>query len=206
LKEIGYEVDIISPNQITSENLFSYDAVIYGIRAFNTNPELLLKKGIIQSYMENGGTVVMQYNTLSRDFSGDDIAPYPMTMSRDRVTDENAVMSFVDAEHEVLNYPNKITSRDFENWVQERGLYFPNSWDSRYSTPLATSDFGEPLSKGGLLIAKVGKGHFVYTGLSWFRELPAGVPGAFRLFANIISIGKNDLKPNATETKSSNER
>lgn len=206
LKEIGYEVDIINPDKMSLETLEPYDALIFGIRAFNTKPELLLKKDVIQAYMENGGTVVMQYNTTSRDFSGDDIAPYPMTMSRDRVTDENAVMSFVDAEHEVLNYPNKITSRDFENWVQERGLYFPKSWDSRYSTPLATSDFGEPLSKGGLLIAKVGKGHFIYTGLSWFRELPAGVPGAFRLFANIISIGKNGLDTGVSGAKSTNER
>jgi LmbE family N-acetylglucosaminyl deacetylase len=194
LRQIGYDVTIVDVSEVTKEKLANYDALIVGIRAYNTKPELFLKKEIMEDYMNMGGTVIVQYNTTGGGIKGENIAPYPMTISRDRVTEENAPVSFTDVDHEVLNYPNKITNRDFEKWVQERGLYFPNKWDEKYSTPLASSDKGEPLTKGGLLIAPVGKGYFVYTGLSWFRELPAGVAGAYRLFANIISIGKNGLK------------
>ena len=142
--------------------------------------------------MNQGGTVIVQYNT-SRRIKGDDIGPYPMELSRDRVTDETAEVTFEEPDHELLNYPNKITSKDFEGWVQERGLYFPNKWADNYAAPLSCHDKGEPARRGGMLVAEVGKGHFIYTGYSWFRELPAGVPGAFRLFANMLSIGKNDM-------------
>ena len=150
------------------------------------------------NYISDGGNLIVQYNTNRGGVKGDQIAPYPMTLSRDRVTDETASMSFTDADHEVLNYPNKITSLDFKDWVQERGLYFPNEWDERYDTPLATADPNAPLTKGGLLIADYGEGHFIYTGLSWFRQLPAGVPGAYRLFANLVAIGSADSN-NSTE-------
>ncbi len=199
LNQIGYKVDILSVHDITIENLNNYDALIMGVRAYNTAPELNLKKTIINDYMLSGGTVIVQYNTNRGGVKGDVIAPYPMEISRDRVTDEYASVSMTIPDHEVLNYPNKISKRDFDQWVQERGLYFPNKWDERYQAPLACADNGEPLRKGGLLIADVGDGHFIYTGFSWFRQLPAGVPGAYRLFANLISIGKNN-----TSTTSSN--
>ena len=154
--------------------------------------------------MEQGGTVIVQYNT-SRRISGDDISPYPLRLSRDRVTDETAKVSFLDPDHEILNFPNKISSRDFDGWVQERGLYFPDEWDDRFTAPLACNDSSEPSRKGGLLVARVGEGHFIYTGYSWFRQLPAGVPGAFRLFANMLSIGSNDDNVNTTGNTGSNE-
>jgi len=192
LRQIGYSVNELEVAELSAENLSSYDALIIGVRAYNTKRELKLKKDVLQAYMEAGGTVIVQYNT-NRGVKGVDIAPYPMELSRDRVTDEHAGVSFIDAEHEVLNYPNKISTRDFKGWVQERGLYFPNSWDERYAAPLACSDKLEPMKQGGLLVAKVGEGHFIYTGYSWFRQLPAGVPGAFRIFSNLISIGKNGI-------------
>ena len=139
-------------------------------------------------YIEKGGTMIVKYNT-SRRIRGNDIAPYPLELSRDRVTDETAEMTFELPDHPLLNYPNKITAKDFEGWVQERGLYFSNKWDDRYEAPLSCQDKDEPARLGGMLTAKVGKGHFIYTGYSWFRELPAGVPGAYRLFANMIAIG-----------------
>lgn len=203
LRQIDYDVTEIEVNDISKDNLANYDALVMGIRAYNTKKGLFLKKDIIQKYMENGGTVIVQYNT-SRRIKGDDIAPYPLELSRDRVTDEHAKVTFEDANHEVLNYPNKITSKDFDGWVQERGLYFPNKWDDKYAAPIACNDINESLKSGGLLIASVGKGHFIYSGYSWFRQLPAGVPGAFRLFANMISIGKN-LEVKNTSTNTGNE-
>ena len=205
LKQIGYNVDEIEVGELTLDKLNNYDALILGVRAYNTKKDLFLKKDVLMEYMTGGGTVIVQYNT-NRGVKGDDIAPYPLELSRDRVTDENATMSFEDGDHEVLNLPNKISSRDFQNWVQERGLYFAKTWDPRYQTPLASSDPLEPLTKGGLVIADVGEGHWIYTGISWFRQLPAGVPGAYRLFANIISIGKNDNEtPTSDETTTGNE-
>ena len=149
-------------------------------------------------YVKRGGTMIVQYNT-SRGLDGSDIGPYPFKLSRDRVTDEAAEMTFEIPDHEVLNFPNKITQSDVDNWVQERGLYFPNEWDERYAAPLSCADPGEDPMSGGLLITKYGEGHFIYTGYSWFRELPAGVPGAFRLFANLISIGKNNIEKPAND-------
>jgi len=204
LRQIGYNVTDIEVSDIYAGGLSHYDAVVMGIRAYNTKKELLLKKDALLDYMNQGGTVVVQYNT-SRRVKGDDIAPYPMELSRNRVTDELATVTFEVPEHEILNYPNKITTDDFENWVQERGLYFPNNWDNKYESPLSCFDKGEDAQLGGLLVAEVGKGHFIYTGYSWFRQLPAGVPGAFRLFANMLSIGKNEFTTMPSTTTGSNE-
>ena len=191
LAQIGYQPTIFSVEDITADNLANYDVVIIGIRAYNIHSDLKLRKDILMEFINEGGTVIVQYNT-NRGLRGDQISPYPLELSRDRITDETATVSFVDPNHEVLNTPNKITSLDFENWVQERGLYFPNEWDDRFAAPLAMSDPNEEITKGALLIAKYGKGNFIYSGLSWFRELPAGVAGAYRLFANLIAIGSND--------------
>ena len=132
----------------------------------------------------------MQYNTSHRLKVTENLGPYPLKLSRDRVTDEKAVVTLLEKDHPVLNKPNKITSADFEGWVQERGLYFPNEWSKEYTPIMAINDVGETPKKGALLVAKYGEGHYIYTGLSFFREFPAGVSGAYRLFANILSLGK----------------
>jgi LmbE family N-acetylglucosaminyl deacetylase len=189
LKQIGYEVEIISPSAITAENLKKYDAVVVGVRAFNVIPELTYKNQILFDYVKNGGNMIVQYNT-SRDVLTKDVAPYELELSRDRVTEENSPVKFIDPNHLVLNYPNKITQKDFEGWVQERGLYFPDKWSKEFDPILAMNDKGEKSMKGSLLVAKYGKGYYVYTGLSFFRELPEGVSGAYRLMANMLSLGK----------------
>lgn len=188
LKQIGYQVTKIAPNEITIENLQQYDAVVVGIRAYNTVPELAFKQNALRSYTENGGTLILQYNT-NRRMVTQDIAPFPLSLSRDRVTDEFSEVKLLAPKHPVLNDPNKITQTDFEGWVQERGLYFPNEWDSNFTPILGMNDKNSSETKGSLLVAKHGKGYYIYTGLSFFRELPAGVSGAYRLFANLLSLG-----------------
>ena len=137
--------------------------------------------------------MIVQYNTSHR-LKTDQFAPYPLELSRDRVTDENAEVRILKPKHPAMSTPNKITNEDFEGWVQERGLYFPNTWDSEYTALLSSNDEGESKKDGGLLVAKYGKGYYVYTGYSWFRELPEGVPGAYRIFVNLVSLGKEESK------------
>ena len=199
LKQIGYKVTEIAPENISLNTLLRFDAVILGIRAYNTVPELKLKQAIILDYVEKGGNVIVQYNTSHSLVVEDNLAPYELKLSRDRVTDENAKVTFISKDHEVLNYPNKITTEDFDGWVQERGLYFPNKWGAEFSPILSFQDNGDEPMEGSLLVAKYGKGHYIYTGLSFFRELPAGVPGAYKLLTNMISIGKNDFESNLKE-------
>ncbi|HLQ99439.1 MAG TPA: PIG-L family deacetylase [Sphingobacterium sp.] len=190
LKQIGYEVETITPESIKKETLKNFDAIILGVRAFNVVPELQYKNKVLFDYVKKGGNVIVQYNVSRGQLLTEDIAPYPLQISTDRVTDEFSKVDFIDKEHPVLNYPNKITENDFENWVQERGLYFPNKWDSEFTPILSMHDKEEEPKEGSLLVAKYGEGYYVYTGLSFFRELPAGVPGAYRLFANLLSLGK----------------
>lgn len=189
LRQIGYDVQIISPQNITTENLKDYDAIVLGVRAFNVIPELKFKNQILFDYVKNGGNLVVQYNT-SRDVLTEEIAPFPLTLSRDRVTDENSEVTFLNENHPALNFPNKITAKDFTGWNQERGLYFPSDWSKEFVPLLSMHDKGESAMKGSLLVAKYGRGNYVYTGLSFFRLLPEGVPGAYRLFANLLSLGK----------------
>lgn len=188
LKQIGYDVTIIDPTAINNGKLNDFDAIVVGIRAYNTVPELQLKQEYLNNYVENGGTLIVQYNT-SRGMNNINFSPLPLTISRDRVTEENSEVILLSPDHKVLNYPNKITQNDFKNWVQERGLYFPNEWSSDFSPILGMNDKDYPQTQGSLLVAKYGKGNYIYTGLSFFRELPAGVPGAYRLFANLLSLG-----------------
>jgi len=188
LRAIGYKVDVLSADDISVKKLQEYDAVVVGIRAYDTQESLVLNQNALFDYIKQGGTVVQQYNT-TRELKTDKVAPYRLSLSHDRVTDENSKVRFLAPNHPVLTTPNKITSRDFENWVQERGLYFPSKWSDHYTPILGMHDQGEEELKGSLLVAKYGKGYFVYTGLSFFRELPAGVPGAFRLFANLLALG-----------------
>ena len=150
---------------------------------------LAFKQNILLDFVKNGKTMIVQYNTTD-DLVTPNIAPFPLKISKDRVTEENAEVRFLNPSHQVLNYPNKITVDDFKNWKQEQGLNYPNEWDANFTPILSANDKGETPKNGALLVAKYGKGNYIYTGLSFFRELPEGVPGAFRLMANMIAIGK----------------
>ena len=195
LRQIGYNVRILTPEEITPETLELFDAVVVGIRAYNTVDGLKFKQQLLFDFVSNGGNMVVQYNNSYR-LNVDQLAPYEIHLSRNRVTDENAEVTFLDPDNPVLNYPNKISESDFEGWTQERGLYFPDTWGNKFTPVLSMNDIGESPKNGSLLVAKYGKGYYVYTGLSFFREFPAGVSGAYRLFANMLSLGKDDMKSN----------
>lgn len=195
LRQMGYDVTILEDNQMNPSILRTYDAIIMGVRAYNTQDRLKFHQEKLLDYVKQGGTLIVQYNTEGRlMIPNEQLAPYPLEISRDRVTVEEAEVRFLKPDHPILNYPNEITSKDFEGWVQERGLYFPDKWDEAFTPILSCNDPGETPKDGGLLVARYGEGYYIYTGYSWFRELPAGVPGAFRLFANMISIGK-EVRP-----------
>ncbi len=188
LREIGSEVKVLSDGEIKAENLKQFDAVVLGVRAYNVHPERIgAWSRELLAYAQNGGVVVAQYNTTPGPKP--DQLPHPLQVSHDRVTDETAEVRLLAPDHPALNFPNKITAQDFAGWVQERGLYFPDQWDAAWTPLLSSNDPGEPPRDSGLLVTPVGQGWFVYTGYSFFRELPAGVPGAYRIFANIISLG-----------------
>jgi hypothetical protein len=189
IEAIGSKVFKFEPTEVPAD-LSKYDAVVVGIRAFNVAPEAMANlQNQLDVYVNNGGTLVMQYNT-DRGIPNDALGPLSISLSRKRVTDENAAVTFLSPENKVLNTPNKITPTDFEGWVQERGLYFPEEWDPAFTAVLGMNDKNEAQSKGSLIVAEYGKGHVVYTGLSLFRELPAGVSGAYKLLANMISLSK----------------
>ncbi|RAV28223.1 PIG-L family deacetylase [Sinomicrobium soli] len=190
LRQLGYQVSTIDITSISKASLSGFDAVVVGIRAYNVFPSLYTRQAALLDYVKSGGTLIVQYNTVGRSNTTDVKPPYPFRLSRDRVTDENAKVTLLDREHPILNTPNKIGPADFEGWVQERGLYFPDQWAEEYHAPLSMHDTGENPKEGSLLVAPYGKGYYIYTGLSFFRELPAGVPGAFKLFTNMLSIGK----------------
>ena len=189
LQQMGYEVEIIKPEAISAEKLSPFDVVITGIRAYNVVNALAYKQKTLLDFVKNGKTMIVQYNTLD-DLVSKEMAPFPLKISRDRVTEEDAEVRFLSPNHPVLNYPNKITVDDFKGWKQEQGLYYPSEWGKEFTPILSANDTGEKPKDGALLIAKYGKGNYIYTGLSFFRELPEGVSGAFRLMANMIAIGK----------------
>jgi hypothetical protein len=189
LKQMGYAVTLLTPEAITPETLSTFDAVVMGIRAYNVLDGMAFKQQLLFDYVHNGGTMVVQYNTPGKH-TVKELAPYPLKISGKRVTDENAKVEFLDPLQGVLNYPNKITANDFKGWVQEQGLYYPDEWSKEFTPVFSSHDKGEEALKGGLLVAKYGKGHYIYTGLSFFRELPEGVSGAYRLMANLIAVGK----------------
>lgn len=186
LSALGIEVEMLKAKDINLKRLKPFDAVILGVRAFNVEEALGFKNKILWEYVSNGGNLLIQYNT-TRGLKTKQLAPLSLNLSRDRVSDENAEVKIINPKHPILNYPNKITAQDFEGWVQERGLYFPNQWDDKFIPILQMNDAGESPKKGALLVANYGKGRLVYTGLSFFRQLPAGVPGAYRLFFNLIA-------------------
>jgi LmbE family N-acetylglucosaminyl deacetylase len=189
LRQMGYAVSLISDADLLSGDLSRFDAVVAGVRAYNTREQLRLSHTALMNYVEQGGTYIVQYQVLERGQT-DNLGPFPFTVSRNRVTDEHAEMRFIHPDHPLLNFPNKITAKDFEGWVQERGLYFAGGWDPKYETVFSCADPNEQPQEGSLLYAKIGKGTYIFTGLSFFRQLPAGVEGAYRLFANLVSAGK----------------
>jgi LmbE family N-acetylglucosaminyl deacetylase len=189
LEQMGYEVAMLSDEEIESGRLAGLDAIVVGVRAYNTRPALVRMQDRLLAYVKSGGTLVIQYNTTQPSLQ-DRLGPYPFQISRDRVTVESAPVRLT-ADHPLLTRPNRIGAVDFEGWVQERGLYFAKPWAPEYEAPLSMGDPGETPTAGSLLYARHGKGAFVYTGLAWFRQLPAGVPGAYRLFANLVSGGRS---------------
>jgi len=189
LQRMGYAVTLLTGADLTVDRLHAFDAVVIGIRAFNTRTDLAQNLSGLFAYVEGGGNVIVQYNT-SDGLQNTRLAPYNLKLSHDRVTDETAPMTLLVPDHPAFAAPNRIVPSDFDGWVQERGLYFPNEWDDHFTPLLACNDPGESPKNASLLVAHYGKGWFVYTGLAFFRQLPEGVPGAYRLFANLISLGK----------------
>ncbi|NJB70167.1 LmbE family N-acetylglucosaminyl deacetylase/signal recognition particle subunit SEC65 [Saonia flava] len=194
LEQIGYKVHTIDVNSIQEGTLSKYDGIVVGIRAYNVVSELKFKQHFLLDYVKEGGNLILQYNTSGRNgLNVENLAPYPLKVSRDRVTNENSNVTILAKNHALVNFPNPITQKDFDGWVQERGLYFPNEWGEEFTSIFSMSDEGESVKEGALLVAPYGKGNYIYTGLSFFRELPAGVSGAYKIFANMLSLGKGDL-------------
>lgn len=191
LEQLGYKVDFLKEEQLTVENLKQYDAVVTGVRAYNVHPWLSSAYDALMQYVKQGGVLLVQYNTSNQIGPVKaKMSPYPFTISRNRVTEEDAKVSFLAPKHAVLNYPNKITEKDFDGWVQERSVYEAENTDSNYVSILGMNDAGEPQRKGSLIVADYGKGRFVYSSVAFFRQLPAGVPGAYRLIANLLAKPK----------------
>lgn len=187
LSDLGFDVVTFDDKQFNQNQLDQYDVIITGIRAYNTRDELAAFQKELFKYVENGGTLISQYNTTAQLILSPGI--FPLKISHDRVTDENSAVKIINKDHKIFNYPYKITEDDFKGWIQERGLYFPAEWDEKYETLLSMNDDGENEKLSSILYAKYGKGTFVYTGLSFFREIPAGVEGAIKLFINILHAG-----------------
>jgi LmbE family N-acetylglucosaminyl deacetylase len=188
LQKMGYEVTTLSKSDITQSNLAQYDAIVTGVRAYNIYEWLNDSYNMLMNYVKDGGVLLVQYNTNNNIGPVKaKIGPYPFTISRNRVTDENATVQFLDPNNSLMNYPNKITQKDFDNWIQERSTYHAINFENNYKPLFAMHDEGEPDQPGSLIYTDYGKGRFIYSGLVFFRELPAGVPGAYRLFANLLA-------------------
>jgi LmbE family N-acetylglucosaminyl deacetylase len=194
LAQMGVNVTLLSPAELAAGDLSIYDTIVLGIRVYEVNETVIANNKRLLDYVANGGTLIVQYN--KQEFVNGNFAPYPVKMTRgDRVTDETAPITILESNHPLFNFPNKITAADWQGWVQERGLYFLNDWDQRYTPLLAAPDETGNLLKGGQLIAEYGKGTYIFTGYAWFRQFPAGVPGAYRLFANMVSYAKVKTAP-----------
>ncbi|HEX3383590.1 MAG TPA: LmbE family protein, partial [Mucilaginibacter sp.] len=189
LRQVGYEVHQLSENEIMNGDLSGYDAIVVGVRAYNVDPRLAIEQPKLLDYVNNGGNLIVQYNN-SNGLVTKHIGPYPFNVVNERITDETAKITVIDPNNPVMNYPNKINQSDFDGWVQERGLYFTRDADPQYQKVLQMNDPGEAPKDGALITTQYGKGRFVYTSLAFFRQLPAGVPGAYRLFINLLSKPK----------------
>jgi LmbE family N-acetylglucosaminyl deacetylase len=189
LRQMGYQVTLLTDDDLANRNLAEFKDIVAGVRAYNTRPALRAFQSRLMDYVKNGGTYIVQYVTYQRGTS-ENLGPYPFEISRDRVTVEESPVTILEPESPLLNYPNNITQNDFDGWVQERGIYFADKWDPRYHTVISCADPGESQKAGGLLYTKYGRGNYIFTGYVFFRELPAGVQGAFRLFSNMLEVGK----------------
>ncbi|MES1220985.1 MAG: PIG-L family deacetylase, partial [Bacteroidota bacterium] len=191
LEQMGYEVTMLSDKELSRNNLQQFDAIITGVRAYNTDEWLNNHYDALMKYVNDGGNLIVQYNTSTQIGPiRAKIGPYNFDISRTRVTDENAIMKILKPDHPVLNFPNKIESDDFKGWVQERSIYHAANWDKNFETIFSINDPGENADEGSLIISKYGKGYFTYTGIVFYRELPAGVTGAYRLLANLIALNR----------------
>jgi hypothetical protein len=190
LREVGYEVHQLTESEILNTDLSGYDAIVTGVRAYNVNERLAYEQPKLMEYVKNGGNLVVQYNN-NNGLVTRQLGPYPFKVVNERVTNEDAPVTIFDSTNPVLNYPNKITQDDFKDWIQERSIYMVNSIDPMYKAPLQMNDPGQSPQNGSVIVADYGKGRYVYTSLVFFRELPAGVPGAYRLFINLLSKPKN---------------
>lgn len=187
LKDLGIDLHMITPEELASGNLAKYSTIVLGIRAYDVREDVRKQNPRLLEYVKNGGTLIVQYNTDVKQFNEGNFTPYPAELGRDRVTVEQSPVAILEPKEDIFDYPNLITPRDFDGWVQERGLYFMHSWDQRYLPLLESHDPGEPELKGGLLQTSYGKGWYIYCGYAFFRQLPSGVPGAVRLFVNLIT-------------------
>ena len=189
LRSVGVNLNIITPQELISGDLSRYDTIVVGIRAYDVRTDVREHNRRLLEYANNGGTLIVQYNQSTSIFNEGHYTPYPATLSNARVSVEEQPVEILAPEERVFSYPNKIGAKDFDGWVQERGLYFMSQWDAQFKPLLACNDPGEPSQKGGLLLAHYGKGIYIYSGYAFFRQLPAGVPGAVRLMVNLLSAG-----------------
>jgi hypothetical protein len=189
LKQVGMDVSLIPPEKLAGEDLSQYGTVVLGIRAYDTQKDVTANNKKLLDFVAAGGTLVVQYNAGVGDFNKGNFTPYSAELSRARVSVEEAPVEILAPADGVFHYPNEITAHDFDGWVQERGLYFMDKWDEHFTPLLSCHDPGEDAQKGGLLRAQYGKGTYIYTGYAFFRQLPAGVPGAVRLYVNLLSAG-----------------
>jgi hypothetical protein len=190
LEPLGIKVNFLSPADVASGDLSKYDAILLGVRAYAARDDLKANNNRLIEYVKNGGVVICQYNTPEYDHN---YGPYPYVMGRNpqEVTDEASQVTILNPSNPVFNWPNKITQKDFAGWVEERGSKWMQTWDPHYEALLETHDEGQEPQKGGLLYAKYGKGIYIYNAYAFYRQLPEGVPGAYRIFANMISLPKN---------------
>ena len=190
LKRLGVDVALIEARELASGDLSKYDVIVTGLRVYEVRPDVVSNNRRLLDYVHKGGTLIVQYN--KSEYAQLNMAPYAVKMKQtpERVTDERAAIEILDPTHPIFNFPNRITESDFEGWVQERGTYFLSEWDPNFKPMVASHDPGEAPLKGGQLIAQYGKGYYIYTGIAWFRQLPEGVPGAYRLIANLVSLPK----------------
>lgn len=190
LQQIGMNVTLVPADKLATENLAQFGTIVLGVRAYDTQKDLVTNNQKLLDFVSNGGTLIVQNNNSTSDFNSERLTPYPAELSHARVSVEEAPVQILAPNDPIFHYPNEISQKDFDGWVQERGLYFMSSWDDHFKPLLSCHDPNEPEQKGGLLVAKYGKGTYIYTGYAFFRQLPAGVPGAIRLFVNLVSTGK----------------
>jgi hypothetical protein len=190
LTSLGFTVHLLTPEDLANADLSCFDAIVTGVRAYATRPDLREHNQRLLDYVKQGGTMLVQYEQDIDGFNKGNYLPYPATMGRDRVSQEEQPVTVLQPDSPIFHYPNQIKNADFDNWVQERGLYFMKDWSDEYTPLLEMHDAGEAPLKGGLLVAHYGKGTYITTSLAFYRELPNGVPGATRLFINLLGAGQ----------------